>query len=57
MNKSEVYDYLNSLNIGYEITEHEAVFNMEEMSAVNLPYPEAEAKIFLYVMTRSGITI
>ncbi|OUO81345.1 prolyl-tRNA editing protein [Blautia sp. An249] len=44
MNKSEVYDYLNSLNIGYEITEHEAVFNMEEMSAVDLPYPEAEAK-------------
>ncbi len=44
MNKNEIYDYLNSLNIWYEVTEHDAVFNMEEMSAVDLPYPEADAK-------------
>lgn len=44
MNKMEIYDYLNSLNIWYEVTEHGAVFNMAEMSAIDLPYPEADAK-------------
>ena len=44
MNKAEIYDYLNSLGIWYEVTEHNAVFNMAEMSSVNLPYPEAVAK-------------
>ena len=44
MNKSEVYNYLNGRNIWYEITEHEAVYHMAEISAVMLPYPEADAK-------------
>lgn len=44
MNKNEIYDYLNSLNIWYEVTEHSAVFNMAEISTVDLPYPEADAK-------------
>lgn len=44
MNKSEVYDYLDSLHIGYKVTEHDAVYTMAEMSAVDLPYPEADAK-------------
>lgn len=44
MNKNEIYDYLNSLNIWYEVTEHSAVFNMAEISAVDLPYPDADAK-------------
>lgn len=44
MNKQEVYDFLTSRGIEYEVTEHGAVFNMEEMSHVELPYPEADAK-------------
>lgn len=44
MNKQDIYALLSSRNIWHEITEHEAVFNMAEMSAVALPYPEADAK-------------
>ncbi|MBR1409040.1 MAG: prolyl-tRNA synthetase associated domain-containing protein [Clostridia bacterium] len=42
--KQEIYDYLKAHGIWYEITEHPAVFNMEELSAVDLPYPDADAK-------------
>ena len=31
-------------NIPHEITEHEAVYNMEEVAMIELPHPEAEAK-------------
>ena len=44
MNKQEIYDYLKRKNIWHEITEHKAVYNMEEVSRISLPYPEANAK-------------
>ena len=44
MNKAETYQYLTDQKISYEITEHEAVYNMEELDAVELPYPEWDAK-------------
>ena len=44
MTKQETYDYLTNCGVAYEVTEHEAVFNMEELKAVELPYPEADAK-------------
>ena len=44
MNKQEVYDFLKEKGIWHEITEHEAVYNMEELENVELPYPEADAK-------------
>lgn len=44
MNKKDVYTYLDKHKIPYEITEHVAVFNMEEMSRVAIPYPEWDAK-------------
>jgi Ala-tRNA(Pro) deacylase len=44
MNKQEVYNYLNTHHIEYEITEHEAVYNMNELDAIDLPYPEFDAK-------------
>lgn len=44
MNKEEIYEYLKSRGIWHEITEHKAVYNMEELSDVALPYPEADAK-------------
>ena len=44
MTKQETYDYLTSRGIPYEVTEHAAVFNMEELDAVALPYPDCDAK-------------
>ena len=42
--KQEIYDFLKEKGIWHEITEHKAVFNMEELDSVELPYPEADAK-------------
>lgn len=44
MNKKETYEYLTKHNIKYEVIEHKAVFNMEDISSINLPYPQWEAK-------------
>lgn len=45
MNKQETYQYLKDHNIPFEITEHPAaVYNMEELESINLPYPEGDAK-------------
>lgn len=44
MNKHEIFEYLNQLEVWHEITEHKAVYNMAEVSDVDLPYPEADAK-------------
>ncbi|MGF0039479.1 prolyl-tRNA synthetase associated domain-containing protein [Peptoniphilaceae bacterium SGI.131] len=44
MNKREVYEFLNIKGISYEITEHEAAFNMSELKDLKLLYPECEAK-------------
>ncbi len=37
-------DYLSKKDIWFEVTEHQAVYNMEELSEIALPYPEADAK-------------
>ena len=47
MNKQEIYDYLNEKNIWHEITEHKAVYNMNELAQIDVPYPEADAKKFI----------
>lgn len=44
MNKQEIYDFLKSKNIWFEVTEHKAVYNMAEVSQIEMPYPEADAK-------------
>lgn len=44
MNKTEIYKYLTGENIPYEVTEHMAVFNMEGLKSVELPYGEWIAK-------------
>ena len=44
MGKQEIYEYLRQQGLWHEITEHKAVFNMEELDSVELPYPEADAK-------------
>lgn len=44
MTKEETYEFLDAKGIEYEITEHKAVYNMAELSEVDLPHPEADAK-------------
>ena len=44
MTKEETYQYLSDHNIKFEITEHGSVFNMAELEAVKLPYPDSDAK-------------
>ena len=44
MNKQEIYDFIKSKNIWYEVTEHKAVFNMDELSEIEILYPEYDAK-------------
>lgn len=42
--KQDIYDYLNKLGYDYEVIEHQAVHNMEELSEINLPHLETIAK-------------
>lgn len=44
MNKQEIYLFLRQKGIDFEITEHKAVYNMAELSEIEIPYPEADAK-------------
>ena len=44
MGKQETIDYLHARGVSFEITEHGAVWNMEELSHIELPHPEADAK-------------
>ena len=44
MNRQEILELLKERKISYEMTEHEAIFNMEEAGHVKMPYPDAEAK-------------
>lgn len=44
MDKQQTYDYLTNHKINYETTEHEAVFNMDELGRVDVPYPGRDAK-------------
>ena len=44
MTKQEIYRFLKESGIEFEITEHKAVFNMEELSDIQLPYPDSDAK-------------
>ena len=44
MNKQDIYEYLKASGINFEVTEHEAVFTMEELAKIPMAHPEAEAK-------------
>jgi Ala-tRNA(Pro) deacylase len=44
MDKQQTYDFLEASGVEFEITEHKAVYNMEELDAVDLPYPGDDAK-------------
>lgn len=40
MNKADIYNLLKEKNMWHEITEHSAVYNMEELSSIELSHPE-----------------
>lgn len=44
MNKEKIYDYLDKKNICYELTEHDAVYTMDDLSKLDIPYPDSDAK-------------
>lgn len=44
MNKQDIYDHFTAAGISFEVTEHEAVYTMEDLAQVPLAHPEAEAK-------------
>ena len=44
MTKQETYALLTKAGIQYEITEHQAVFNMKELEEIEQPYPDRDAK-------------
>ena len=44
MNKEEIYDYIKDKGIWHEITNHKAVYSMEDLKDVELPYREGNAK-------------
>ena len=44
MTKQQIYDFLKSEGLDFEVTEHEAVFSMDELTDTPLPYPDRDAK-------------
>lgn len=44
MYKQEIYNFLTEHNIWHEITEHKAVYSMDEVADIEIPYPQADAK-------------
>lgn len=44
MDKQGIYKLLEDRHLWHEVFTHKAVYNMAEMVAVSLPYPEADAK-------------
>ncbi len=56
MNKQEPYDFLDRSGIGYEITEHAAVYNMAELGRFRFLTLRPMPRIFSFGMIRSAIT-
>jgi Ala-tRNA(Pro) deacylase len=44
MSKQEIYDFLKKKSIRHEVTEHGAVFSMDELDAVDMPHRDRLAK-------------
>ncbi len=44
MNKNEIYEFIKSKNIWYQVYEHKAVYNMKELDSLDLPYKDSDAK-------------
>lgn len=57
MDKQGIYKLLEDRHLWHEVFTHKAVYNMAEMATVSLPYPKADAKIYLSGMIRSNSII
>ena len=44
MNKEEIYNYLKTEKIWFDVTEHQAVYNMENLKNINFLYKNSNAK-------------
>lgn len=44
MNKEEICNYLKTEKIWFDVTEHQAVYNMEDLKNINLLYKNSDAK-------------
>ena len=44
MNRQEILNDLANRKIWFQVTEHKAVYHMDELSRVDIPYPQANAK-------------
>lgn len=44
MNKDNIYEYLDSKNIKYEVIKHDVASSMDDIYEYNLPHKEANAK-------------
>ncbi len=44
MNNQDIYDFLKEKGIRYKVTEHEAVFSMEELDKADMPNKDCLAK-------------
>lgn len=44
MNKEEIHNYLKAEKIWFDVTEHQAVYNMEDLKNINFLYKNSDAK-------------
>ena len=44
MNKEDIINILKTKNVWFELEEHQAVFNMEDLNELNLKYKDRDAK-------------
>ena len=44
MNKEEIYNYLKAEKIWFDVTEHQAVYNMEDLKNIDFSYKNVDAK-------------
>lgn len=44
MNKEDIYKFLDSKNIWYVVTDHKAVYNMDDLKSISFPYVGCDAK-------------
>ena len=44
MNKEDIYKFLDSKNIWYVVTDHKAVYNMDDLKSISFPYVGCDVK-------------
>ena len=57
MNKNEIYEMLHNRKIWYEVTEHKAVYNMEELDSIDLPYKDCENYYLITVRGKKKVNL